>query len=313
MEAFVAERLAPQADSARGRRQLALAIAASIIFHLVVLGLSLKQMGQPALPAKAARPFQVSLVDRNPQLAEPAIEPSVTEQPGKIAQIPPFVDDTAADQPLPEPLQVPALAIEAVPSPPDPGDNSEPPSLLSVRNAVSAFVDRQLRDTWQWECDRLQEQAGVLNCGEHDANRELDYEGIAVNPVYRALNPVRELSRAQQTVGTFAREAPQLAMNIRGTGLPRGLTAYLNEQVESRITLYSFQEKQSQQLLGQLTASPVQQQAARVLGDPVTINQYRLLQQRKRDIIPMTTGEKVRNSVINLGLIWLNLEMNAPD
>ncbi|MEQ8954375.1 MAG: hypothetical protein RL120_09595, partial [Gammaproteobacteria bacterium] len=147
---------------------------------------------------------------------------------------------------------------------------------------------------------------------DDDTAAAYDFDAVELNPVYRNLNPVRELSRTQRSLAMVSQATPQLASRLDELALPAGVPVYLMEQLEGNITHLSNPGNRSLQMMKELTASPVQQQAARVLGDPWVLNQYRLKQQRQRHIIPLTQGEVIRNTVINLGLIWVNLELGDP-
>ncbi len=315
MPDFSVERLAPVSDDQRQYRQLVTAVVLSVAVHLLFLGAAWQQFTQHQA-VSTPNPLSIGLVPQNPLRAEvPAFTEEIAVIEAEPVLLPGPVRESEPPRPVPDvesSAVTPAQVTDSQAVQPVPESAPTLPSLITVRDSVTSLNDARTGEAWQWDCNRLEESAGVIHCGETNPNENLDYQSLERNQAYRALNPVREVSRGQQTVATFANEAPQLAARLVESGLPPGMSGYLIQQMESGISLYSFQEKQSLRTLHELTASPVEQMAARVLADPWVVNYYHLRAQRQRQVIPLSPAENLRNSIINLGLIWLNMEMNTP-
>ena len=130
-----------------------------------------------------------------------------------------------------------------------------------------------------YDCNMLEEKDGLHTCDPTDRR---DYRIVENNATYRALNPIRERSRSQRTLGVITQNAPELAARLQAADLPEGLSDYVMEEVEAGITHHSNPGNRSVQHMILMTdKSAAAAQARQVLGDAWVKTRAIELQQRK--------------------------------
>lgn len=245
-------------------RALLPAILASLFFHGVLAAVFLNgQIGgnvEDQLPIKPAM-VSIRLFPQNPQILhvpEPVLitdesaspkpietddTPSVEllrEQSGVASEIenleepskPELVDSQEAEA---------DTKIEDIAAPGEPIKRSSEfslPSVLMVQESLQN-IDAQTRTQfYSYRCSPLDEEAGIRDC-EPSAQAErqsADYQAKQRNSTYRALNPIRQLSRTERSSGVVSTQSKALAGRLGELRIPQGLSNYVLEELEAGIT-----------------------------------------------------------------------------
>lgn len=112
------------------------------------------------------------------------------------------------------------------------------PSVLMVQESLQD-IDAQTRPQfYSHRCSPLEEDAGIRDC-ESSQQGELqsaDYQDKQRNSTYRALNPIRQLSRTQRTSKVVSTQSKALAGRLGELRIPPGLSDYVLEELEAGIT-----------------------------------------------------------------------------
>ncbi len=153
------------------------------------------------------------------------------------------------------------------------------PSVVSVQNTLDLLQSRAPSLYWLEECNPLQKEESTKDCATDGA---IDYQALQNNEVYRSLNPVRLLSRSQQTLGALGSLSADLSDRLDASSLPLGMSNYVMEELEAGISINSgVGNRQLQQIRRMIDQSAAAQQAERVMADPWVQQQYKELNQRK--------------------------------
>ena len=295
---------------AAGQRKLLLiAVLASVLLHgaLVSMLLVSASRQEALVPVSAVR---INLVPTNPlkqesltnelgvELEQVTIEP--VEVPADAT--PPLEAATEAEvvdptQPKPEPLapevetaapafeslvDVPVLdsvpvVIESIAN--TDTDTATLPSILSVQQTVKAVNAESQAQSWLYECNLLEEEAGVRTCGKAS---NADYERAARNEHYQALNPVRAASRTRQSLSTVYQNTAGIAGALDASAVPEELADFVLSELEAGTSTYTNNgTNRLQHMRRMLDRSAAGQQAERVLGDAWVRGTAVELQQRK--------------------------------
>lgn len=281
-------------DGGRSTRLLLLALALSLILHGGLL-LSLFRFGLDTDPAPVTPQFvSIKLVPDNPLRAEPTREEVVEEISNDLAEPEPDIESVAEAVPPPEespPQTVPSTELASEPPAQPPLSEAQPqssrpaapairlPSVDLVKSSLQSMEQQRRSQLWLRDCTRRQEESDLLDC---DSEPEVDYSAATRNATYRALNPVREVSRAQGNLPTVAANVDVLGERLQQGNLVDGLADYLLRETEAAITLYSNPGNRAVDNIIQMTdKSAAAAQARQVLGDAWVTTRSRQLQQRK--------------------------------
>ncbi len=299
---------------------LGLAISAGL--HAVLLAvLLLTRASDPAGQTVLPEIVRINLVPPQPrpdrqQLAPsaPAVEPAPTSALTP-APAPTEAQDSRTGSPPPQPVRQPdvqpgpeASPTVAPPAPvqtaelplPEEGvsnlferDSNAPQAPSSVPLPSAAAVRSQLRQmqqsaqdqAWRSDCTRRQAQSDVLDCPEEgtpDYGSSASAASAPRQAIYRALNPVRSVSRTQRSLPTVAANIDGLAERLADSDITEGLADYLLEQTTIGITDGSNSGNRAVEHMRRMTdKSAAAEQARMLLSDPWVITRSRELEQRK--------------------------------
>ena len=264
-------------------RTLTIAIAGSLLLHLALASVIVPARLPTASPPEA-RPVRIALVPENPLRApEPAVsaaptrpesqpEPVIAPDPGEptAADVDAPPETAAATPPPQAPPPAPVVTVPAV----------ELPDSRAVLQSLQQLQQARASRLYQFDCDERQRRSDLLDCGDEDTAR--DYEALTTNPTYRALNPVRELTRSQRTVGTITQNAAGLAARLRDSDVDPQLQEYLLQELEIGISEHANQRQSAVETIIRMTdQSAAAQQAREILGDPWVIQRARELRERR--------------------------------
>ena len=245
--------------------------------HALLVLLLLNTAVQP--PGDSERPvLRIGLVPEAPPPRQQAISPSedqaVPALPAVESLSPPGNsatqesqprEDVARDSPAPRIVDLPQVQISSS-SQGDEARNAQMPSLLTIQQSVQSLDRENRARDWQYDCSPWELENSVKDCQSTQA----DFGDALENPVYQALNPVREPSRAERSLGTVSENLENVAANLESLQAIPGLSDYLVEELEAGITHLANPGQRGAMEINRMSrlADPVTQQADRVLGDP---------------------------------------------
>lgn len=276
--AGVTDRAAARGDT----RLLLVAVAASVILHGLLL-LVLLSRNVVSTPTAAPLAVQMRLVPTNPQRrftpAEVTAPDSPDPEPSPI--LPERVSERSVTAPVPErpiserenrsPNEAPPRVIE------------QPfvtvPSVAHIRQTLDGIQTTERERALLYACNPLEEEAGVLECGDRDLT---SYDALTRNPVYRALNPVRELSPGARSVTTIHSETAALTSRLSASAIDPTLRDYVIAELEAGVSVFSNNAATpGRQIRRMADRSAAALQAERVLGDGWVQEAARKLVQRR--------------------------------
>jgi hypothetical protein len=158
------------------------------------------------------------------------------------------------------------------------------PSVLMVQQSLQN-IDAQTRASFfSYCCNPLDVKAGIRNC-ESPRQRELQpgyllpSEG---NSTYRALNPIRQLSRAERSLEVVSTESKALAGRLGDLRVPAGLSDYVLEELEAGITHnLNLGNRAVEQLRNFTDKSAAGAIARELLNDPWVVKKTKQPQQKQ--------------------------------
>jgi hypothetical protein len=278
------------------------AVVFSLLFHVMLIAVLWSNKISSPIEQKPEY-VQINLLPENPLLVEQNTVPAEAEQQQQIATVDLPAEsefEEVSEDPLPQPVAEPVneIALDPEISLPDLPkaviDESEPvetttanarqlnllvPSIVTIKNAVQESWPRQQRNYLLADCNLVLEEENGMECND---TSQLDYSALQNNEVYRSLNPVRTVSRAQQSLGAVGSLASNVSSRLDSAALPDGLADYLVEELEAGITINSnIGNRQLRQIRRMIDQSAAAQQAERVLGDAWIQQRSRQLNQRK--------------------------------
>ena len=220
----------------------------------------------------------------SPQLVrEPAPEPDAELPPPAVPEPTPEVEVTVqtAEQAAPE-AGVSNLFER------DRSDQLSPssvplPTVAAVRSQLQQMQENADADAWRRDCTRRQAQSELLDCADDRDYASLPTASSAPREaIYRALNPVRRVSRAQRSLPAIAANVDGVAARLADSDIADGLAEYLLEQTEIGITDESASGNRAVEHMRRMTdRSAAAEQARMLLADPWVLRRSRELEQRK--------------------------------
>ena len=276
-------------DQAAGNRlNLTVALTVSISIHLllafVFLQLSLGSVENPtrALPSTVQIRLLPPAVRESIQPADPELETDVVSSDKPLQEFQePQREQATPEEPTPTAL-VDIPAVDVAPGPSTPADPVQPgvfaPSIVTVIETIQALDATETARYWSSDCNRLQEEVGLRDCEPRDRH---DYALLERNRTYEALNPVRQLTRAQRSLTTVSRQAPALVARLETSNIAPALAEYLMQEVEAGITQLADPGNRGVQHMSRLDMSPAAVMARRILEDPWVLSRTKQLRQRR--------------------------------
>lgn len=276
-------------DQATGNRlNLAVALSVSISIHLLLAFVFLQlSVGIIETPSHAPpSTVQIGLLSpaalESTRPADPELETDLasSEEPPQE-----FQEQAVEQAPLEEPPST-ALAdvpmIDVGPGLSTPADPIQPevfaPSIVTVIETIQALDATQALRYWSSDCNRLEEEVGLLDCEPKNRN---NYALLERNSTYVALNPVRQLTRAQRSLSVVSRQAPALAAQLEAGAIVPGLAEYLTQEIEAGITELADPGNRAVKNMGRMDMSAAAVMKRRILEDPWVRSRTRQLQQRR--------------------------------
>lgn len=286
------------------------AILASLFFHGVLAAIFLNgQIGGGSVDDQPTKPTMVSvrLVSQNPQILQ-VPEPVLITDESAIPK-PLETEDTPSEELLLEESSV-ASEFENLEEPSEielddsqqieadtkteeiaasgiPVNRSSEinlPSVLMVQESLQNIDIQKRSRFYSHRCNPLEEEAGIKDC-EPPRQRELqsaDYQLGQRNSTYRALNPIRQLSRTQRTSKVVSTESKALAGRLGDLRVPAGLSDYILEELEAGITHNAdLGNRAVEHMLNSNDKSAAGAMARELLSDPWVEKREKELQQRK--------------------------------
>ncbi len=279
------------------------ALTASGVLHAVLLAILLVNRGNEfPLAVTVPESIRINLLPPPPQVQpDPPVEQPIALQPPGSTRVSPPAQPIAqpASGPIPDAASPSAPPAEAIAVNPlldenlnnlveraEPSRDAARDQTPAQRPTVAAIVSQlgEIQETdraqaWRRECSRRQQQSEVLDCPQVDAR---DYSAAPGEAIYRALNPVRAVSRSERSLPAVAANVTGLAQRLADSAVPAELAGYLLEQTEVSITDGSTSGNRAVQHMRRMTdKSAAAEQARMLLSDPWVINRSRELQQRK--------------------------------
>jgi hypothetical protein len=145
-------------------------------------------------------------------------------------------NDLAESQPVEADVSADGTAISVLPSNGS-SDVSLPPVLM-IQESLQ-YLDAQRRTRfYSHRCNRLEKEAGIRDC-ESPRQRELlaaNYQHSERISTYRALNPIRQLSRAERSLNVVSTQSEALAGRLSDLSIPEWFSDYIFEELEAGIT-----------------------------------------------------------------------------
>lgn len=280
------------------KQYLAIGLAVSVLLHSLMatvlfdLLIGTAEIGPESIPALV----QIQLVSESvaEPVAEPEAEPEVQLdeeiESAALANNERSVDEEQLPQEVTgEPAAAEELTLSLA-SEPVPRDSIESlqveqsptfltlPSVAVIQQTIEVMESDRRSRFYAYNCNPLEEEAGIRECEPID---DRDFTPLERNPVYEFHNPVVQRSRSRETLNTIARESAALAARLSLSDVPAGLSAYVLEELEQSIELYS---NNGNRALAHMN-SMVDRSAAAVymerIYDPWVQNQTRILRERK--------------------------------
>lgn len=287
-----AERVSPVT---RQRTLLWFAVSCSLLLHGgLVAALLISARGEPG--PMAVSPVRINLVSANPLTMQSAMEAAPEFIAERVVNDAGLTPDTPTELPA-----EPADIAEQVVPPESPNAVAESPgivaptaeadvrlrtpaislpSILSIQQTIQAVNSEAQSQSWVYECNRLEEDAGLRTC-DSNANAQNRYENIERNVHYETLNPVRQPSRTERSLSTVYQNTAAVVGALRADGVPDGLAGYMLEELAAGTSLYTNNGTDRNQHMRRMThRSAAAQQADRVLGDSWVRGRAVELQQR---------------------------------
>jgi len=112
------------------------------------------------------------------------------------------------------------------------------PSVLMMQEPLQNIEAQRQTRFYSYNCNPLEEEAGIRDC-QSSGQGELQSTSLQLeqrNSTYRALNPIRQLSRTERSAAVVSTESKALAGSLGDLGLPDGLSDYVLEELEAGIT-----------------------------------------------------------------------------
>lgn len=243
--------------AATTRRTIQISLLYSVGIHLALAATAVYFIAGDirSIEERPSASFTVQFVSRNPQIIPAEADPDLSVEADQRAT-PSVIDEAIpraveAEQPttqqnLNELAEAGQETGEAAPVANTPIREEAPPVVPSVESLRSVITSLQRSDEASprnlFDCNRLERDSEFIKCGSPagDSDRE-----PTTNPVYRALNPSYELSRSRATVTTIAGRSAGIADALSAGSLPAGLSAYVLEEIEQSIELYSNSSNRS--------------------------------------------------------------------
>lgn len=203
---------------------------------------------------------------------EPEVVPEALASPAPATETATVADTESPDSDVSRLVERPG---------PQPGAASQPliPTVAAVRNQLQQMQAAREARAWQQDCSERQERSELLDCGPDDGPT---YSLDRGETIYRALNPVREASRAQRSLSTVAANVDGLAERLTAAGIPQDLSDYLLEQTGVTISEGSDTGNRAVQHLDLMSErSAAAGWGRELLNDPWIMQRARELEQRK--------------------------------
>lgn len=298
----------PELVSSREGRGLLIAVAASLLVHVLILSFFLNaRIG--ADPVSLPSTVSIRLVPSNPVLTpeespvqeapapEPAVENAVISAPidSEIVELATealAVEDPALQAEPQSPAQVdepPPVAepsqdqivdtTDALPvAPAQPRVNIPEvvlPSSEDLAQSIRAVEAQRTSRLWAYDCNPQQQESELITCDDRaqapDAGSvsRFSSQNAITSQTYQRFNPTQEVTRAQRSLPTVSRNAPALAARLDSIAIPADLSAYLRQEVEAGISHNANQGSLAADMQDRLTdQSDAAQQARQFTDDP---------------------------------------------
>lgn len=289
----------PGLVSSREGRGLLIAVAASLLVHVLILSFFLNaRIG--ADPVSLPKTVSIRLLPNNPLLTPeeaPAPEPAVETTPIQSESVELATGTLAVEDPaLQAEPQSPAAVDEpppiAEPSPNQVVDTAEAlpvapaqprvnipqivlPSSEDLAQSIRAVEAQRTSRLWAYDCNPQQQESELIICDDRAENSTGNRVGrfISQNAItsqtYQRFNPAQVVSRGQRSLPTVSRNAPALAARLDSIAIPEDLSAYLRQEVEAGISHNANQGGLAADMQDRLTdQSDAAQQARQFTDDP---------------------------------------------
>lgn len=277
------------------------AVLVSLLFHGLLAGVFINRQIASPIPAESAV-VSVRLYPSNPMLdksmpaeIEAELLPSgVTEdltlveatdevnELEDLTESEPELNELAESQPS-------SIAIDEDPASTNSSSPSKPtaefnlPSVLTVQESLRSFSAESKSAFYVRPCNPLEEEAGIRDCetaGQGDDQRS--YQVNERNSTYRALNPTRQLSRAERSLDTVSTQSKALAGRLGDLNLSKELSDYVLEELEAGITHNAnLGNRAVDHMVNSNDKSAAGAMARELLSDPWVINKTKQRAQRQ--------------------------------
>ena len=272
-------------QNARQSSRLRIAVVLSLSLHgvLIAVFLWIAEQRDQELPVTIPTTVVIDLItplmqsisevdkvvtNRKPETTSLSTNEEFPQQQAETRQGSAAVNSRAANEDQPkQSVQLPEVK-ETITLPMDEAVSikpTQPPSLLSLREAVAEISAQQEKKYSLTECTFMQSRSEFLDCTDQS---EIEYTDVLQNPVYLAFNPAREVDRARGAIDTVISNQQQLRANL-GSIIINGVNSdYFEEELSQGIEVYSGTGNvREERLLDQIYRDdPVYQQAQRVLN-----------------------------------------------
>jgi len=232
----------------------------------------------PALVPPAEAPLP--LPDTRPE-AQLEAQPAPNPDAGRLPAPEPPAEQTAG-------VEVPQANLsnlfertERATDAEQPPASPQVPTVAAIRSELGQMQASDRALAWGRDCTRRQQQSAVLDCPDTELP---SYSTAPGEAIYRALNPVREISRSERSMPAVAANVTDLAQRLADSAIPEELAGYLLEQTQTSITDSSNSGNRTVEHMRRMTdRSAAAEQARMLLDDPWVVNRLRELEQRKID------------------------------
>ena len=107
------------------------------------------------------------------------------------------------------------------------------PSVSAMRSSIQQVNEQRRRRDWMRQCNPLQEDAHLLDCGEAESP---DYSAATSNATYLALNPTFTATREQRSISTIALQRDTLIAQLEEADVPQWLKDYAQQEIDISIS-----------------------------------------------------------------------------
>ena len=107
------------------------------------------------------------------------------------------------------------------------------PLVSAMRSSIQQVNEQRRRRNWMQQCNPLQEDAKLLDCGEAESP---DYSAATSNATYLALNPTFTATREQRSISTITLQRDTLIAQLEEADVPQWLKDYARQEVDISIS-----------------------------------------------------------------------------